>query len=290
MKKIAITMLALTLLAVFSGCGEKGPTEEGLRAMLEAKVSEQILDFKYDDYDGDGVFEAFAFVGEEQGLGEYKSYIGEIWFIGADGTEKLESNEHGYWGLINVYTFGKNKFAVLNKYAATGGYVSVWSVHSGGPRHENISNAGGGLKQIDDRNFTLWHSTYDFDVTDGIWTGHTWKDYWFYWDEQFETFKEYGGAKITETQLRRCNGAAAVLNAIQEEGDAIGDIFYRGNGIINVNHFRGYDESNRVNSHTILKLSGTRVTVLEMESNSGIYQSALAPDIAVYPELPGIFN
>ncbi|MDR2686777.1 MAG: hypothetical protein LBB75_03425, partial [Oscillospiraceae bacterium] len=225
MRKIAIALLVMAILTVFAGCGEKGPAEEALRALLEAGISEPILGFEYGDYDGDGAFEAFAFVGEEQKPEEDEGYRGEIWFVNCDGAQQLEASPHGvYWGLIDTYSFGGRKFAVATTFAQTGGLVTIWGVYAGEPRHESISNIGGGLKQIDDKNFTLWHSTYDFDVTDGVTTGHTWKDYWFFWDG--EAFREYGGIKITEEQLRKCGGATEVLDAIIATGETIGDIFY----------------------------------------------------------------
>ena len=285
MRKITATLLALVLLPM-AGCGERSLTEAELRAMLEAEVTQEILAFEYGDYDGDGVFEAFAFVGAEEG-GPPEGVCGALWFINAKGAQELEVSQTGYWGLINVYAFGENKFAVMNQYATTGGYVSVWGVHKGKPRRENISGVGGGMRQMNDTSFTLWHSTYDFDVTDGVSTGHTWKNYWFYWDGK--AFHEYGGVKITEVQLRKCGGAADILDAIQAKGEGIGEIYYRGNGIINVNHSRVYDSS-RGNSYTILQLSDAKLTAVEVEDNSGFYLPALAPGIATYPELPEIFN
>jgi len=287
MGKIAAVLLALALLLLLVACGEEPFTEAGLRALLEAQVTQEILAFEYGDYDGDGVCEAFAFVGEEQQPDVDESYKGEIWFVSAKGAQALEAYQNGYGGLINVYTFGENKFAVLNQYATTGGYVSVWGVHRGKPCNENISGVGGGMRQLDDKNFTLYHSTYDFDETDGIATGHTWKDYWFYWDGK--AFHEYGGVKITEEQLRKCGGAAEALDAILANGDTIGEIFYRGNGMINVNHFRACGSS-RSNYFTTLQLNGAKIIFNEVEDNGGIYLPALAPDIAVYPELPEIFN
>jgi len=286
MRRITIVLLGLAMLSVLTACGRKD-SEDALRAMLEAEITQPILAFEYGDYDYDGAYEAFAFVGEEQDPEMDEGYQGELWFVNAGGAEQLEAG--WYWGMIDVFTFGKNKFAVLNQYAVTGGCVSVWGVHAGEPRHENISGVGGGLRQINDSDFTLWHSTYDltYDTEIGHGVGHTWKDYWFFWDGK--AFHEYGGVNITETQLRKSEGAAEILEAILADGETIGDIFYRGNGIINVNH--NYNvEADNIFHHVILQLNGTDVTVIEIEADEGIYRAALAPDIAVYPELPEIFN
>ena len=282
MRKIAAVLLALALLPPLAGCGEKSLNEAGLRAMLEAKVTQNILAFEYDDYDGDGVFEAFAFVGDEQEPDVDESYRGELWFVNAGGAKKLEAYEHGYWGLINVYAFGKNKFAVLNQYATTGGCVSVWGVHGGKPRRESISNIGGGFTQLDGNNFTLYHSTYDFLESDGFSTGHTWKDYWFGCDG--ERFWEHGGVPLAEKELRKLGGAAEVLDGID---GIVGEIFYRGtSGVVNVNYTVPGDGDVR-NYYITLQIDDNRVTVLE--EGEGKYQAALAPDIAVYPKEPVAF-
>lgn len=305
MKKFALMLLVLLLLPLLAACGEDDPLEitttepateaeittgknilgeAELRALLEAEISRQILDFAYDDYDGDGVYEAFAFVGEELDE-EEGTYLGEVWFVSAKGAQK-QADERDYWGLISVYAFGKSKFAVLNQYATTGGYVSVWGVHGGKPRQESVSGAGGGFTQLDDSNFTLWHSTYDmmFDAEFGTGIGHTWKNYWFFWDGQ--RFHEYGGVPLAEAELRKLGGAAEVLGGIE---GAIGDIFYRGtNGIINVNYTVTQGEGDVSNYYVTLQLKDGKVTVLE--EDSGVYQAALAPDIAVYPKTPVKFR
>ena len=118
-------------------------------------------------------------------------------------------------------------------------------------------------------------------------SGHTWKDYWFYWDG--ESFREYGGVKITEKQLRNCEGAAAILDAIKAEGESINDIFYRGNGIININHSYTVEPGNVYYYHTTLQLEDAKAMKVETDETGGIYRAALIPDIATYSDLPAIF-
>ena len=285
MKKFAVVLLALTLVVVSAGCGEKPLAEAELRAMMEAEVTQPILDFKYDDYGGDGAFEAFAFVGEKPDEGD--GHAGEIWFVSADGAERLEASPHGtYWGLLDVLTFGGRKFVKAETYYTTGGASNLWSVREGKPHCEAVPGSGGFLVQIDDNSFTLEHSALDAIYTDGMLMARTWKPYWFFWDG--ESFKEYGGVKITEEQLRKCGGASEVLDGIY---GIVGDIFYRGNGIINVNHTVLQSEGDIRNEYITLQLDGTEISIDETYENfGGIYLPALAPDIAVYPELPGIFN
>jgi len=282
MRKIAAAMLALALL--LAACGEGSFTEAELRGMLEAKATREILAFEYGDYDGDGVDEAFALVGAKLDDG---SIMGELWYAGPNGAQMLEASETGYWGLIDVFVFGGRRFAVVEEYYTTGALVNLWGVKDGQPYREKISGHGGGLKEISENSFLLYHSALDamLDAGLGFCMGRTWKPYWFHWDG--DGFREYGGTKITEEQLRRCEGAAEILDGIY---GITGDIFYRGNGIININHTVLQSEGDIGNYCVTVQLDGESVAVVETGDPSGFYLPALAPDIAAYPELPEIFN
>jgi len=285
MRKITLALLALLL--PLAGCGKKTFTEAGLRALLEAKVTQPILAFEYGDYDGDGTYEAFAFVGEED---EYEGYMGAVWFVNAAGAQMLEASETGYWQIVQTVAFGGRKFAWVEEYYATGGLVNLWSVRDGKPCREDLSGVGGALEKLDESNLLLYHSTLDavYSVADGIGThlGRTVKPYWFYWDG--ERFREYGGMPVSmaeEEKLRKLDGIAEILDSIL---GLVHDSYYRGNGIINIGYFvpEGVFVTNCY--YMTLQLDDDKLTVVE--EGSGFYLPALAPGIAVYPDLPEIFN
>jgi len=262
---------------------QKSLGEEELRSLLTEATQWPVLSFEYGDFGGDGISVAFAFVEIE----DREDYCeGELWFVGPEGAKKLEGGN--YCLPVKMEAFGGRQFAVAEVYYSTSSMVNLWGVKDGRAYKEEISGHGGGLQRIGEKDFTLVCSAYDANLTDGDWTGHTWKNYWFYWNG--ETFREYGGVKITEGQLRRCDGAA-VLDGLKAEGKTIGDIFYRGNGIINVNCVSEYGQGASY-SQVALQLSGTKVTAVEGEyvETGGSYAAALVPGIAVYPELPEILK
>ena len=286
MKKITIALLALALLLSLTGCGE----EDGiavLRSILQKKTSREILAFEYGDYGGDGRYEAFAFVGEEDG---YEGCMGELWFVNAAGAQMLEASETGYWQIVRTVTFGGREFVWVEEYYATGGLVNLWSVRDGKPCRESISGVGGALEKLDENNLLLYHSTLDAMscMIDGIGTdmGRTEKPYWFFWDG--DCFREYGGMPMTENEIRKIDGAAEILENFPE-GCEFRDIFYRGAcGIININYIIFEGELDIGCFYKTLLLNDGGVSVVA--EGDGYYMYALACDIMVQPELPIIFN
>jgi hypothetical protein len=263
--------------------------EATLRAKLEAEVTDPILVFEYGDFDGDGAKEAFAFVGAA--LSDDDEYEGAVWFVSPNGTEELYKGD--YWGTMKCAAFGGKKFAYVEIWFASGSLTKLWGVKDGKPYEAEVGY-GGGFRPLDDKNATLVMEAYDMDFTEEMWTGHTYKLYWFYWDGQAGTFKEYGGVAITEAQLRKCEGAAQVLDGIQAEGGTLGEIFYRGNGVINVNYSKAHEDGASY-WYATMQLHGTSLSVMEGDIETyidlgGSYQAAMNPDIAVYPALPAIFS
>lgn len=258
-------------------------TEMQLKEKLAKSTSKPICRFNCDDFDNDGKFEAFAFVGEK----ETESYIGELWFVNQDSASKV-TEMNSYWEINEVYVFGTHKFVVLSEYVTTGDVARVWGVRNGRPEEQSISGIGGNFSKIDDKNLTLTHSTYDSSL-DG--TGHTWKPYYFYWDENSLCFKEYGGIRISEAQLAKIDNATAILNAIkQDESGKITEIYYRGNDIININYIFT-NENGTWNANTTLICDNGKLqkpinteTGEDNSLNGGIYQAEMNARIATYPD------
>jgi hypothetical protein len=268
-------------------------------AMLRAATPQHILYFEYHDYDNDGKSEAFAFVGTK---GIDGTMSGELWFVDKNGAQKI-SDDRVYWATSEVYTFGDNKFLVMAVYYATSNPALIWSVRNGSPYKEPISEHGGDFSQSNDTDFTMCHSTFDmayldFELNDGdVMMGHTWKEYYFYWDDQDKAFHEYGGLKISKTQLLACPGASAIMDDIESGGYTIGSIYFRANNIININYVTDgpvSDERDHKNATLVLENGAVKLklfnywgeghTDLDNSDQEGIYRAALIPDAATYPE------
>jgi hypothetical protein len=130
------------------------------------------------------------------------------------------------------------------------------------------------------------YDDFDGDGTyEGSWmgTGHTYKRYYLYWTEN--GFKEYGGIAVSENKLSEYTGAREVLASIRQNGGRITGIYYRANGVININYryneaFYSYDCAN-----VTLKVSGNSVSPVENIDCGGAFKAAFFPSIATYPKI-----
>ncbi|MCD8324432.1 MAG: tetratricopeptide repeat protein, partial [Clostridiales bacterium] len=91
--------------------------EAQLREILSTYTDEEILNFIYDDFDYDGVYEAIAFCGE---VNEVEGgYYGTFYLVTGTGVMILRE-EDAYWTTGGVLDFGNVKIAYISEYYATG--------------------------------------------------------------------------------------------------------------------------------------------------------------------------
>ena len=284
MKKFALALVIF--MAVAAAAAADAATEAELKSLLKARTSGNVLAFNCFDYDADGKNEAFAFVGEETSDSYYGSYSGEFWFVNEKGAQML-SEKRDYWEINDVLSFGSHKFVLLTEwFGVTESISRIWGVRNGAPHDENISGYTGAVQRVDEKNLTMTDSTYD-GMTDG--TGHTWKKYFFYWDENESTFHEYGGMTISVDQLLKRAGAKKIIDSIKAAGGSVGKIFYRANNLVNINYLVK-DSNNNVtlllenNSVKILSPDTWSETDLNNSNQGGVYEAAMIPNIATYPK------
>jgi len=276
-----------------SGAEMEGSSEGDLREILQSKTSKEILSFDYGDFDSDGKYEAFAFVGEPANDANFDPYCGDLWFVDADNAQLLEE-DGWFWKINEKYTFGRQSFIVLEEYFATGSKSHIWGVRNGKPSRESFNGYCGGFQQVNEKDLTLESEAYDGDFFDGNGMGHTWKEYYFFWDENEEAFHEYGGIEITKAQLLRYDNAKTIFDEIEKSSwPNVGEIYYRGNNIININIFSGDLNNGSFNNVTLLveknsvnfkQVGFSQGSGFESSTQGGIFEAAINPSIAVYPK------
>ena len=250
-------------------------TKENLKRKIEEKASDKISKEYYDDFDGDGVKELFAVTGPEED-------VNEIWY--ANNTQVKRVYHDG----LSVYPWSPKICKVSSRQKLvvfeTGGYgsgsVSVcYYVSNGNP--VRVKKAGELLTHTSGKEFVVHQTAFDMcKDSDGVTCGHTYKAYYLRWNGK--KFIEYKGKKITLSELKKYKGANKYINQVKKIGYKIGSIYYRSNGIINVNLSKKSDGLMNYENITF-KLKEKSVylqvccktgkNIVEKSSYSGIYRA-----------------
>ena len=250
-------------------------SEDEMKKLLESVTSKNILGFYFDDFDGDNIGEAFAFTGDR--IEEFNGTPAEVWFVNRNGAERIGVQVQYNESFIlpaTIWTIGNVKMLCVDEMGGAGDDFShVWIVKNGVPIQ--LRNIHGKLSYDGGNNFSISHSSLGASTIDG--SGRTWQCYYLYFNGN--VFKEYGGIKISEKQLETITGAIDIIDSVKSKGGRITDIFYRQNGIVNINYVDG--DTNR---NLTMKLNGNTVEHFNDLDGEGIYKAALSPKIATYPD------
>jgi len=107
-------------------------------------------------------------------------------------------------------------------------------------------------------------TAFNASEVDGLKCGHTWKCYYLYLNSDGTALREYAAVKITQAQLKKASGGAAVLKAIRQHGGAVKSIWYRSNGLVHINYRKGTEYD-----YVTMKLAGTKLSYVVMDSEAG---------------------
>ncbi len=259
-KYIIHILLALTLLFLLCSCdadsfidiftGESGENYENSNvaddekhtneqydaaALLESVTSEYVVDFFAADYDLDQVQEVYALTSKNAfGEGEVHMDGISLWFIKNDKVIKLLDS--GDYSLSpELWRFSDKILFCIDEYVDDVPYSKVFFVSGSGA----YSYGDFGAKLVragdDSNDFYAWVDAQDsvYRIASSEFSESALKPYYLYFDGNF--FCEYAGLIIREEELRAVDGADEILTAISGGGYTIGDIYYRDNGIININ-------------------------------------------------------
>ena len=219
---------------------------ERLIEKVVAEAGADISDARYSvvyDFDSDGVMEAFVYLGDAPD--EYATCAGEVWYVDGDTCVKIkECGSFFVHGdkVIDMYPVGDSMVIELEEAYATSTVSYLFMMDNGEWKESAISGLGYFFKPDYVSDYCVSVSAYDSGVDyeegkeeESLYTGHTWKNYYFFYDENSGDFKEYVGKEISEEELKAACGLDLAAE-IREAGYQVDDIFKRENGIINVNY------------------------------------------------------
>lgn len=266
MKRLGKLLLCAALAAMLCAPSAMaaGDSEAELRALLDSACGGgETAEFYWDDYDGDGECEAFAFVGESDEFG----YQGDLWFVSADGARMLMSGTaYDYFELRGA----PPAMAFLAE-EGNGGHRSqshIWAVSGSQPVAIEYDSEETGATVAE-----FYEDVVAQDASaDG--SGQTRKPYYFFRKDGEK--REYGGIYIGEAELYEFRYAREAVQELLDEGYRITDIVYRSNHIIHVNFSDGTH-----NRYLTLRYNDSEISY--SGEGDGIYELASDPAIAVYP-------
>ena len=262
---------------------------------MSGASEDDIKEFAVDDYDGDGSYEAFALVGKyTEDYGDVSLIEGDIWFADSDECEKIcENSGMGYADDVRLMRIGDTSYVMFDAIFMTATITYVWYVDNKTVAEAEFSCCGQVIQGTENDRFCIMDSSYDatLDPDIGSMIGHTWKYYYFFYNDEEGRVNEYAGTAIDAATAEYMCGRD-ILAEIMSDDDKIDSIFCRGNGLIVINY--EYDDAGMTNfEHYIYDSSydcwrddyGSELE--EPVSQPGTCRSCLCPAIASYPEVPG---
>ncbi len=217
---------------------EKAVAEAGA-TMEEARYVQQR------DFDGDGKEEAFVFIGSEADP-DWLTCSGTLYFVNENECKTLMDNDSFFVyedKLIEVVETEGKTYAHARIAFTTESVSYLYYVENGEVQESMISGLGAFFKSDYADCFCISLGLYDGSIEfteegheeEGMGTGHTWKNYYFYYDKDAGDFREYVGEEVSEEELNAAVGFD-LAGEIRGEGYTVDRILKRPNGIINVNY------------------------------------------------------
>lgn len=314
MKKIFTLFMALLLVFTTAGCTYEDlldklmgkvdlsaledhiGSEEDLRDKITTQSGGNIIWFRSEDYDSNGMDESFAFVGTANA----SYYEGKLWFANKDYT--VELTESSKWETPETLSAGDGAFLLLKEYDT--GITYIFGIDDGKVYEPAVSGMFTNLVSTGGNDFTAEFTSYDSlqDEEKSKSQDPTTKIYWFYVKDG--EFHEYGADNtLKRADLRAYPGGSDImdeiyntgltkellekyysdadentLSTIAEDAGYFKNILLRENGIINLNFYGAFED----NYYVTFKIEGNDAKVID--SGKGYYLTAVAESIATFPK------
>lgn len=240
-----------------------------LLTMFEEKNNETVISFLYDDYNLDGLHEAFVITKD-------KTY--KLWYMNAVVCELVNDKLGEVDDLeTDIVSFKTKAYLMLQQKVDNVKNTLVYSVDNKEKVIQPIISGKGYLYYNQTGNLQMDVMKVDEDITS--------KATYYYYYLIDEGFKEYGGIPIGEEQFLEYEGAAELLEEIHTayEGYNIEYSFlYRQNHYININ-LTLYNETEYFYKNITLKYDEHKISKVTKQPEEGKIETANMLEIATFP-------
>ena len=257
---------------------------------------DEVAAYIRDDFDEDGMGEAFALIGTlSEDYDDINRICGDLWYVSPAGCIAIgHSSGMGISDEARYMTLGDTEYILFTDYFVSESYTYVYYVKDSKVEEASFSSLGYvAPDEKDSDKFTITDSCYDmmWDAELNFPMGHTWKKYYFFYDNESGNICEYAGTTI-DAATANFWSEDVVVNDLVPSGSTVDNIFMRGNGLIVIN-FETTDDIGNINYYHYIysteKESFVNDNGMETEdiTLAGTYLNCLCPQLASYPEVPG---
>lgn len=213
--------------------------EEALKqnVLIAAGAQEsKILLLDYDDYDRDGKCEVFMLCGDSYEEYGAEKYRGQLYFAGADCCMRLRNQAYRMIDGKMILGLNRKYLFFYTDFCFTANISELWTVEDGKPVECEFSQMGQVVYRGGNE-FEIWLDAYDhfYETEDDLWTGHTYKPYFCYYDYNSNRIEAYQGEEISGETFEEISGTN-LLKEIEAEGYTVGTIIRWENEIVTINY------------------------------------------------------
>lgn len=254
---------------------EKADLSRGdLFTMFEEVNNETVIDFLYDDYNKDGLYEAFVLTREEKD---------KLWYITSEGCEIIQENL-GETGKTeaDILAYSIRHYLLLQQEMDGRKNTLVYTVDNDNKVTELSISGKGFLFQNEEDELILQVAKEESTISKE--KEAVFCNYYLYYALD-EGFREYGAIPIAEEQFLEFTGAQEILNKIYQdyqEYEVECSFLYRSNHYIDINVLLRKDGESE-NKHMTLKYDLSRVRSTSDHLLGGKVETAYMLEIATYP-------
>lgn len=196
----------------------------------------------YGDFDKNGRSEAFVLTCKKADRYEDLSWRSHTLWFGyvKSGKAYVSALKKDVMASSKILKLKSVWLFAATGYAATSAPQTVYKVSG---NKAKVIFYGDSIYKVSGNTFLSVHSTYDASYQDGMYTGHTWKPYYFYYKSG--KIKQYTASYITEAQFKKkYSNASSMLSKYKANGTVSG-ILVRSNNRVHINYAKkknGYVE------------------------------------------------
>ena len=203
-----------------------------------------IRHYLVDDFDRDGMYEGFFYVGEDADP-DFGTFDGEVWFVNDEGAKKIHDKFsfaiNKDRSIFSIIEGADKNFVSFTQSYATDNVTRLYYTDGSDCVESAVSGLGSAYVDDSTGDLVITVGAYDqfCDYSAGsdepTWTGHTWKPYYFYYSRNTGDFAEYGAESISAKELKQFTGEN-IQGELEKSGYTLGEIIKRDNWIVNVNY------------------------------------------------------